>query len=101
MNCPNESPEWMGRLEDTMRKLMLVASLIAVTGAAGAAFAAEQAGKARYHTISGRTLVWHAPQAEQPYALRGEQTRADEPRVELRYHGRAGTSVEVRPQATR
>lgn len=84
-----------------MRKLMLVASLIAAGGAAGAAFAADQTDQARYHTMSNRTLVWHAPKAEQPYALRGEQRRAEQPRVELRYHGRAGTSIEVRPQATR
>jgi hypothetical protein len=84
-----------------MRKLMLVASLIAAGGVAGAAFAADDAGKARYHTMNGRSLVWHAPKAEQPYALRGAQAEAEKPRIEFRQHGRAGTSLEVRPQASR
>jgi hypothetical protein len=81
-----------------MRKLMLVASLIAAGGVAGSALAAERADKARYHTMSNRTLVWHAPKAEQPYALRGARAEAEKPRIEFRQHGRAGTTFEVRPQ---
>jgi hypothetical protein len=81
-----------------MKKLMLVASLIAAGGVAGAAFAADEAEKPRYHTMSNRQLVWHAPKAEQPYALRGPRAEAEKPRIELRQHGRAGTSLEVRPQ---
>ena len=86
-----------------MRKLMIVASLIAVGGIAGAASADGGADKARSATISGRYIVWHAPKAEQPYALRGTPARAqqDEARIELRTHGRAGTTLEVRPQAAR
>jgi hypothetical protein len=84
-----------------MRKLMLVASLLAAGGVAGAAFAADPAEKPRYHTMNGRTLVWHAPKAEQPYALRGTPAKAEQPRIQFRPHGRAGTSLEVRPQASR
>jgi hypothetical protein len=86
-----------------MRKLIIVASLIAVGGIAGAASADSGAEKARYHTISGRTLVWHQPKAEQPYALRGVDAapQAEKARIEFRQHGRAGTSLEVRPQASR
>ena len=80
-----------------MRKFMIVASLIAVGGIAGAASADPGASKTRYHTVSGRTLVWHAPQAEQPYALKGQapQAQAQKARIEFRQHGRAGNSVEV------
>ena len=81
-----------------MRKLMIVASLIAVGGIAGAASADGGADKARSATISGRNVVWHAPKAEQPYALRGTEARAqdEKARTEFRQHGRAGTSLEVR-----
>jgi hypothetical protein len=95
------TPESKGRLEDIMRKLMLVASLIAVGGIAGQAFAAEAPAKARYHTMNGRTLVWHAPQAERPYALRGAPAEAEKPRIEFRQHGRAGTSLAVQPEKSR
>jgi hypothetical protein len=89
-------------LEHTMRKLVIVASLIAVGGIAAAASADQGASKARYHTMNGRTLVWHAPQAEQPYALRGQAAvKAKQPRVEIRQHGRAGNTVEVRPESAR
>ena len=86
-----------------MRKLMIVASLIAVGGIAGAASADGGADEPRSATISGRYIVWNAPKSEQPYALRGTQAQAqqDAPRVEFRQHGRAGTTLEVRPQAGR
>jgi len=84
-----------------MRKLVIVASLIAVGGIAVAASADPGASKARYHTMNGRTLVWHAPQAEQPYALRGVDAgpKAEQPRIEFRHHGRAGNTIEVRPES--
>jgi hypothetical protein len=82
-----------------MRKLMLTLSLIAIAGVAGAATADSGASKARYHTISGRTLVWHTPQAEPPYALKGvgaaPKAQAQQQRLEFRTHGRAGTSVQL------
>ena len=80
-----------------MRKLMLTLSLIAIAGVAGAASADQSASKARYTTISGRTLVWHTPQAEQPYALKGTapKAQAQQQRLVFRTHGRAGTSVDV------
>lgn len=83
-----------------MRKLIIVASLIAVGGMAGAASAD---GGARYQTISGRNIVWHEPKAEQPYALRGVDAgpKAEKARVEFRVHGRAGTTLELRPQTSR
>ena len=86
-----------------MRKFMIVASLIAVGGIAGMASADGGAEKARYHTISGRNVVWHEPKAEQPYALRGVDAgpQAEKARIEFRVHGRAGTSLAVRPQTSR
>lgn len=81
-----------------MRKIIIVASLIAVGGIAGAASADGSAEKARYQTISGRNIVWHEPKAEQPYALRGADAapQADKARSEFRVHGRAGTTLDVR-----
>lgn len=81
-----------------MRKLISVASLIAIGGIAGAASADGGADQARSATISGRSIVWQAPKTEQPYALRGTQvqTQDEKARSEFRQHGRAGTSLEVR-----
>lgn len=78
-----------------MRRFLFGAALIAF---AGAAAASAEAPKARYHTMNGRTLVWHAPKTEQaPYALRGQETpkKSEKPRLEIQPHGRSGTSVEI------
>lgn len=85
-----------------MKRLVLTAALIAIGGLATAASAGE-ATQARSHSIQGRTLVWHAPKTEAPYALRGESTevKARKPAVELKSHGRAGTSIELNRQDQR
>jgi hypothetical protein len=75
-----------------MLKFVLAALVFAFAGAVSA-----DTDNARYHTMSGRTLVWHAPKAEKPaYALTGRQApaAAEKPRLEIRQHGRAGNSVE-------
>lgn len=85
-----------------MRKMILATTALLAAGGFAAAASADEA--TRYHTVSGRQVVWHTQgEVEKPYALRGEERRAaetrrgEEPGLEFRHQGRSGTSVERNP----